>query len=395
MLTRFAARLLPRLREGYPVIAITGPRQSGKSTFAQQESSLPLINLEDPVELARHRQDLRGLFASYPTGAIIDEAQHLPELFPALQAHVDANPHLGRWIITGSQNFALSRQIGQSLAGRAANVELLPFSYAELRGSPRCPQTMAHAIFQGGYAPLYDQNRNLDTVRWLNDYVANFIRRDITDLIGIRKLSTFTAFMGLCASLSGCEVNNANLASQLQVDGKTIEEWLSVLEAAYVIVRLRPYLRNFGKRLVKRPKLYFIESGLACRLLHIGDVEHLRSHPLWGQLVETWCVGEVLKARLNRGQPAQLAYWRSSDGHEVDLLIDLGHRLIPIEIKATRSPAHELAKGLVKLRDIAAVEKTTQVLPGMVIYGGDESVPLREDLAVPWHGIDAAIAGSA
>ena len=174
MLTRFAARLLPRLREGYPVIAITGPRQSGKSTFAQQESSLPLINLEDPVELARHRQDLRGLFASYPTGAIIDEAQHLPELFPALQAHVDANPHLGRWIITGSQNFALSRQIGQSLAGRAANVELLPFSYAELRGSPRCPQTMAHAIFQGGYAPLYDQNRNLDTVRWLNDYVANF-----------------------------------------------------------------------------------------------------------------------------------------------------------------------------------------------------------------------------
>jgi uncharacterized protein len=392
MLVRHAVPLLKTLQTGYPIIAITGPRQSGKSTFATHSTTLPFINLEDPVELARHRADLHGLFASYPNGAIIDEAQHLPELFPALQAHVDAHPVMGRWIITGSQNFALSQRIGQSLAGRAATIEMLPFSHAELADSPRCPPTLAQAIFHGGYAPLYDLNRQLETVRWLNNYIAHFINRDITGLIGVRKLSTFTTFMGLCASLSGSEINNAKLATILQVDGKTIEEWLSALESAYVIIRLRPYFRNFGKRLVKRPKIYFLDTGLACRLMQINDVEQLRSHPLWGNLVETWCVSEILKSRLNRGQPPQLAFWRTSDGHEVDVVIDLGHRIIPIEIKSNHTASHELARGLVKLRRIAQGDKNVNILPGLVIYGGDREINLHEDRTVPWHAIDAAIA---
>jgi predicted AAA+ superfamily ATPase len=403
MLPRLAADRLRLLRDHFPVLLITGPRQSGKSTLAQTTvGDLEFLNLEDPMERARWRSvgstqpDFRAFFQRYPDGAIIDEAQHVPDLFPALQAQVDRDRRMGRWILTGSQQFVLSQAIGQSLAGRAASVELLGFSHAELMPSTRRPSTLAQAVFQGGYPAIYDDRRPGDPVEWLNAYAAAFIGKDVGDLLGIRDRTTFARFMAQCAALSGREVNNAKLAADLQVATTTIEKWLSVLESAYLIIRMRAYHRNFGKRLAKQPRLYFLDSGLACRLLHIGDVNQLQTHPLWGSLVETWCVGEILKGRWNRGKQAplglssQLYLWRTSDGHEVDLVIDLGDRLLPVEIKAGQSPTADLGAGLRKLRQLNARDRSVTIQPGIVIYGGQERTMIGEDQAVPWNAIDQA-----
>lgn len=390
MFNRLASDLIQRHRRGYPVIAITGPRQAGKSVLARQGApDLPFINLEDPIERVRWH-DLQGMLGHYADGAIIDEAQHLPDLFPALQAWVDAHPR-SRWILTGSNNPVMTRHIAQSLAGRAAYLELLPFSLAELATSPRRPATLVEAVFRGGYAPLYDPDRDLEPVGWLSNHLSAIIGKDIPDLLEVRDRTTFVRFMGMCAALTGREMNQSEIAAALGISSKTVEAWLSVLEATCLVVRLHPHHRNFGKRLVKRPKLYFLDSGLACRLLHITQVEQLWSHPLWGHLVETWCVGEILKSLRNRGRLDPLWFWRSSDGHEVDLILETGAGLLPIEIKANVSPHPDLAKGLVKFH--AIVNHAERLLPGAVIYGGDNAGPLGPAQGIPWHAIDAFGAG--
>ena len=385
---RLLVQTLTRVRASYPVVAILGPRQSGKTTLARMGApDLPWVHLEDPVEQALIRSDLRGFFERHPKGAIIDEAQRLPELFSALQAVVDKNPIPGRWILTGSQQFNLSRGISQSLAGRVAILTLLPFSYEELVLSARQPQTLAEAVFKGGYAPLYDASKNHDPVEWLSNHVLTLLQHDIADLIGVRNRSLYAQFLGLCASLTGCELNKQTFANTLGIDGKTVEAWLSVLEAAYVIVRLSPHARKFGKRLVSRQKLYFLDTGLACRLMHIRDFNQLRDHHHWGALVETWCVTEILKARYHRGLSPDCWFWRSNDGLEVDLILDQGDRLLPIEIKASATPGPNLTENLEKWRDISKRDETISGLPGLVIYGGAEAISLGEDRFVPWNAI--------
>ncbi len=391
MITRDLQKVIYELRKSYPVVAIVGPRQSGKTVCAQLAApDLGYVNLESPLERAEVRRDPLGFLARFPDGAIVDEVQHVPDLLSHLQVVVDAKRTMGRWILTGSQQLELGQGIAQTLAGRVARLELLPFSHHELRGHERQPKSLAQAVLRGGYPPLYDTTR-LEPPRWSEHYLADFVDRDVRQILGVRDRQAFDRFLHLCATYTGQIINASALAGPCEVDHKTISAWLAALEACYVIRLHRPHSRNFGKRLVKSPKLYFLDSGLACRLLHITEIQQLVVHPNWGALVETWCMAEVLKHRLNRGLSDDLWFWRSSDGIEVDAVIEAGTTLTPIEIKASQSPAYQDTAPMRKLRELSAAEPATRIAPGLVIYGGDEERTMDDDRLVPWHGISTAM----
>ena len=391
---RRLSKLLPSLTRGYDAVFIAGPRQSGKTTLARSTfPELPFINLESPLERVALADDPVGFLGQFPSGAILDEIQNVPEALSYLQVLIDDRPGRTFWVLTGSRQMALQPSVGQSLAGRAAMFELLPFSHEEVLSAPPRPRTIEEAVLRGGYPPLFDEDRSLDPGRWLESYLTALISRDIYDVLPVRNRSAFDRFIRLCASRTAQVFHAASLARELGVDNKTVTTWLSVLEQCFIVRLLRPHHRNFGKRLIKRPKLFFLDSGLACRLLQIRDVNQLRVHPLWGALVETWCFTEVLKARLNRGLQPDCWFWRSSDGKEVDLLIEVGRDLFPIEIKSSATPDPRHAQGVRMFRSLVEerAETTVQVAPGFIVYGGHEVRPCGEDRFVPWHGIAAAL----
>ncbi len=391
---RRLADLLPSLTQGYDAIFIAGPRQSGKTTLARSTfPELPFINLESPLERVALADDPVGFLARFPSGAILDEIQNVPEALSYLQVLIDDRPGRTFWVLTGSRQMDLQPSVGQSLAGRAAMLELLPFSHEEVLSSPARPRTIEEAVLLGGYPPLFDQDRSLDPGRWLESYLTALMNRDIYDVLPVRNRSAFDRFIRLCASRTGQIFHAASLARDLGVDNKTVGHWLSVLEQCFIVRLLRPHHRNFGKRLIKRPKLFFLDSGLACRLLQIHDVNQLRVHPLWGALVETWCFAEVLKARLNAGLQPDCWFWRSSDGKEVDLLIEVGRDLFPIEIKSSATPDPRHAQGVRMFRSLVEKrgEGQVRIAPGFIVYGGNEVRPCGKDRFVPWHGIAAAL----
>jgi uncharacterized protein len=384
---------MPGLRVSYPVVAITGPRQSGKTILAREAAAdLPYVNLESPFERVEAIRDPMQFLGRFPDGAVLDEIQNAPELFSYLQVRVDADRRMGRWVITGSQQLELGRGMAQSLAGRVARLELLPFSYAELTGSERCPKTLAEAVWRGGYPRLYDSSVP-EPAQWIENYLADFVDRDVRQILGVRDRHAFDRFLHLCAAHTGQIVNASALGQGCQVDHKTITAWLGVLEACYVIRLHRPHHRNFGKRIVKSPKLYFLDTGLVCRLLHITDIQQVMTHPNWGALVETWCMAEIIKSRVHRGLRADLWFWRSSDGIEVDAVIEVANQLVPIEIKASVTPSFQDAAAIRKLRELSERDASTMIAPGFVINGGDEARPLGDDRIVSWHGIAEAMAG--
>jgi predicted AAA+ superfamily ATPase len=392
-----ARRLLPvihELRRGYPAIAITGPRQSGKTTLALEAcgKELPYVNFESPLERAEFEADPNGfLDQRVPQGAILDEIQHVPNLLSHLQVRIDRDRKMGQWILTGSQQIDVKVNVSNSLAGRVGMLELLPLSYDELGVAGQQPTTLASAVFRGGYPALYDVNRQLDVSRWLEDYLSTFINRDIRELIEVRNRSAFDRFVRLCASRTGQILNAAALARDAGVDAKTAGAWLSAFEDCYLIRMVKPYARNFGKRLVKSPKLYFLDSGLACRLLHITDVNQLTVHPLFGHLVETWCVDEIIKARLNRGLTPAIWYWRSSDGIEVDVILELGTKLYPFEVKAAKTIQLGDRAAINRFREVAGTDATVEVQPAVVVYGGDEQRVAGTDHFVSWKSIDERV----
>ncbi|MCC5847577.1 MAG: ATP-binding protein [Verrucomicrobia bacterium] len=388
MITRILYNQVERLRKGYPVLMITGPRQSGKTTLARSAcADLRYVNFESPFEQAAFRQDPVGFLSHYPDGAILDEAQHVPEIFNYLQVRVDEIGKMGRWVVTGSQQLDLNKMISQSLAGRVAILELLPFSLEELRGTPREPNTLAEAVLRGGYPPLYDENREMDAGEWLDNYLATYVGRDVQSVLALKDRTRFDVFIRHCASLSGQLVNKADLAQTAEIDPMTASAWLNVLEMTYLIRLLRPHHRNFGKRLNKRPKLHFLDTGLACRLLHIDNVQQLTQSPQWGGLVESWTYGEILKWHRNRAKRPDLWFWRSSDGIEVDILMDKGATLVPFEMKAGLTPKLKTRSGLSKLKALNAGGKEVRISDGFVVYGGHERRKLEDVTFVPWKQI--------
>ncbi len=366
MLNRAAFSTALRLAQGFPVLAITGPRQSGKTTMARALfAGKPYVSLEDPEEHSFAEADPRGFLARFPQGATLDEVQRCPGLLSYLQGVVDERQRIGEFIITGSQQFGLMSNIAQSLAGRVGLLQLLPFSLAELKVGGMLPETLDAVMLQGGYPPLYD--RPVMTGDWFPNYVSTYLERDVRQLLAVRDLSLFQRFLKMCAARSGQLLNLSALAADCGISHVTAREWMTVLEASYIVYLLRPYHRNFGKRLVKMPKLYFLDSGLMAYLLGIRDAETLATHASRGAMFETLAVSEWIKRQFNAGQAAELYFWRDSAGHEVDLLIPNGNRFMPVEIK---SGATFSADWTPALRKLSALFGDAALPPG-IVYGGE------------------------
>ena len=369
MIKRQAETVLLDLAKGYPILAITGPRQAGKTTLAQ--STFPnkrYVSLEDLDEREFADQDPRGFLARFPDGAILDEAQRCPNLFSYLQTRVDAEKRMGLFVLTGSQQFGLMSNVTQTLAGRVGLIQLLPFSLQELQATNTPISSLDDVLWRGMYPPIYD--RNLAPEKWFANYVMTYIERDVRQIVEVQNLSLFQRFIKMCAARVGQLINMSSLAIDCGVSHNTIRSWLSVLKAGYVVFLLQPHHQNFGKRLVKTPKLYFYDTGLAAFLLGIRDAEHLSIHSARGSLFENLMVSELLKQRYNQGLASNLYFWRNNTGDEVDVVIEQGEQLMPMEIKSGQTFNSDFLTGINKWMKIAGDAALTPQL----VYGGSENM---------------------
>lgn len=376
MIPRTATSTLERLAKGFPVVALTGPRQSGKTTLAKTVfKDKPYVSLENPDEREFALNDPKRFLARFAQGAILDEVQRCPQLLSWLQGMVDERGIMGDFVLTGSAQLDLVAGITQSLAGRVGRVELLPLSVSELRHAQRLPASLSQALWQGGYPALYD--RPVSPQDWFPNYIATYVERDVRQLLSVRDLGQFQTFVRMCAARTGQLLNLATLGADCGISAVTARQWLTVLETSYIVTLLRPHHRNFGKRLVKTPKLYFLDAGLAAWLMGIRDAQTLETHAARGALFETWVVSELYKQRLNAGQPLDLYFWRDSSGNEVDVLMETATGLQALEIKSGSTFASDWTNGLRKWQKLAQGEALTPAL----VYGGDHS-HAREDLQV-------------
>ena len=383
MIPRDAANTLRRLAKGFPLVAITGPRQAGKTTLAKAVfGDKPYITLENPDEREFAQNDPKRFLARFSQGAILDDIQRCPDLLSWLQGLVDARGLMGDFVLTGSAQLDLVAGITQTLAGRVARVELLPLSASELAAANALPNTLTQMLFQGGYPALY--SRDVAPQDWFNNYMATYVERDIRQLIHVRELGQFQTFVKMCAARTGQLLNLTSLGADCGISAVTAKQWLTVLEACYIVALLRPHHNNFGKRLVKTPKMYFLDSGLAAWLLGIRDAQTLETHASRGALFETWVFSELYKHSLNAGQTPALHFWRDSTGNEIDLIDETAQGLRPIEIKSGATYAKDWVSGLRKWQGLAKTES----LQPTIVYGGDLSFE-REDLKV-WGWKDVA-----
>ena len=382
MIAREAANLARTLATEFKIVAIIGPRQAGKTTMARAIfSDKPYVNLENPDDRRFALEDPRRFLDQFPIGAVIDEAQRCPDLFSYLQGIVDAGSETGQFILTGSQHFGLLEKITQSLAGRVGFVQLMPFSLSELSSGGLQPDSLEELLLKGGYPPIYDTPATPE--HWYNAYLTTYVERDVRQVTNVRDLSIFNLFVRLCAGNIGQLLNLSRIGADTGVDQKTARAWLGILETAFIIFRLRPHHRNFRKRLVKSPKLYFLDSGLAARLLGIEVAEQLVNHSMRGALFENWVLTEILKGRWNRGKQQNLYFWRSHVGQEIDILLDKSEHLMPIEVKSGKTVASDWVRNLQRWCELAgpAVETPT------IVYGGDHRQNRGGVDIVPWREI--------
>lgn len=356
----------------YPVLTITGPRQSGKTTLVRDAfADKPYANLEHPVTRQFAEEDPVGFLQQYPDGAILDEIQRVPELLSYLQVIVDEQRKNSLFILTGSQQFELMQGISQSLAGRTALLKLLPFSLAEL--TPYFSLQVDEALFKGFYPRIYDQD--IDPAQAYGDYFETYVERDVRQLISIKNLSLFQRFVKLCAGRCGQLLNLNNLANDTGISQSTAREWMTVLEASYIIFLLQPFHANIGKRLIKSPKIYFYDAGLAAWLCGIEEEKQIAAHPLRGNFFENMAVMEVLKFRYNKGKRNNLLFFRDSNSNEVDLLYTKGEKILPMEIKSGQTITSSYFRGLQKFRELFP---DLADVPDFLIYSGETEQVRRE-----------------
>lgn len=357
---------LKELAKKFPVIAITGPRQSGKTTLAKRTfPDYQYVSLEDRDNREFASTDPRTFLLRYKNGSIIDEIQKCPDLLSYIQTHTDKNNIPGEFIITGSENLLMAQNISQTLAGRAAYIKLLPFSISELKKKFDY-EDYEEYIFRGFYPRIYDLEIN--PVDWYPNYINTYIEKDVRQIKNIDKLNVFEKFLKICASYCGQTLNYSAIANDCGITHNTVSSWIGILEASYIVYLLKPHHNNFNKRIIKMPKLYFYDVGLVCSLLGIDSVTGVNNYYHKGALFENLIVSELLKKRFNMGRPDNLFFWRDKTGHEIDIVIDNGISLIPVEIKSSRTINAEFFKNLEYYCDLSGIDRKNSV----VIYGGDQ-----------------------
>ena len=382
MIPRSVENIIHDQLQGFPIITITGPRQAGKTTLARAVfAEKPYFSLEDPDIRQLALDDPRAFLGRLPEGGVLDEVQRAPEILSYLQTHVDKLGRMGLFLLTGSQQFGLMSEITQSLAGRTAFIELLPFSVHELDRAGVKPSDIDTMLFIGGYPPLYD--RDLSPRFWFPAYVTAYVERDVRQLLNVQDLDTFQRFLSLCAGRSGQLLNLSALASDCGITHNTAKAWISVLEASYILFQLRPHHANFRKRLVKSPKIYFYDTGLLCWLLGIQEAKQVVTHPLRGSIFETFIVSELMKTRFNRMENVGFYFWRDSNGNEIDVIADYGGRLMPIEIKSGQTLNRDFFSGLERWMALAG----DQAFAPTLVYGGTETAERRGVRVYGWKAV--------
>ena len=381
MIAREIEPVLKRLAAEYPVVTVTGPRQSGKTTLCQMAfPDADYVSMEalDSRQLAT--DDPRGFLAQFKNLVILDEIQRAPSLLSYIQGIVDREDRPGMYILTGSAQFEMLDSVAQSLAGRTALLKLLPFSFQEVYRPGGSPD-LEEMLFTGFYPRIHD--RQLNPAEALSFYVETYIQRDVRALLQVRDMAQFERFVQLCAGRTGQLVNLSGLGNDCGVTHNTARAWLSVLEASYLVYLLKPHFANFNKRLIRAPKLYFCDVGLAAHLLGIEEARQLSTHPLRGALFETYVVGELLKQRFNRGQRSNLYFFRDNAGHEIDVLLDFGQQIFPVEIKAGRTIASDFFRNLAFYRKL----NSDGTKGAGLVYGGLDRRVAHDTQVVGYPGV--------
>ncbi len=390
-LPRTLETVLRRAAREFPAVVLTGPRQSGKTTVLRHlfGDSHQYLSLELPDVRAAALSDPRGFLEVYPPPVIFDEVQYAPEILPYVKERIDARrSQRGQYILTGSQNLLLAERVTETLAGRAAMLRLLPLAFREQSRQPTAPlpwetdsarpkrpaillAELWTNLLRGSYPELVAESGR-DVGLWHASYIQTYLERDVRTLRQVGDLTMFQSFLRALAARSGQLLNLSDLARDLGVAVNTIKAWLSVLEATYQVIILRPYFANIGKRLVKSPKVYFTDTGTLCALVGLKSIEHASAGPMGGIIFETAVVGEFMKTLLHRGEEPQVYFWRTASGVEVDIVVETGARLIPIEIKLTATPTSALAAGVMAFqRDLGR-----KAQPGFVVHPGSVRLPL-------------------
>ena len=378
-INREITKAIKELVGKYPVLALTGPRQSGKTTLLKSVfPDYTYISLENPDNRNFAETDPNGFLRLYSKNVIFDEVQRVPVLFSYIQTIVDESGMMGQFILSGSQNFHLLRNITQSLAGRVALLKLFPFDFQELISAGLLNSDYLENIIKGFYPAIYD--RSIQPGTFYSNYVQTYIQRDVSELIAIKDLRLFQNFIGLCATRAGQLLNLNALANECGISQPTAKAWLSALESSYVVFQLYPFHENFSKRIVKTPKLYFYDSGLLSYLLKIKQVELLSTQAFKGSLFENMMIAEYVKRMHHKNQISDLWFWRDSAGHEVDLLIDEGLTLNLVEFKATQTIMTDLFNGLIFFEKVSKKAYLTKTL----VYSGDKYQSRTAGNVVPW-----------
>lgn len=379
MIERTLASKMISLAQKFQVITLTGPRQSGKTTLVRATfPTLPYASLEEPDIRQLALTDPRGFLSNYPAGAILDEIQNTPELFSYIQRLVDENLKT-QFVLTGSSNFLLMEKISQTLAGRTAVLHLLPFSFNELG---LLTEPYESYIFKGQYPRIYD--RDISPTDFYPSYIQTYVEKDVRLMKNIGDINAFIQFIRLCAGRIGQLLNYTNLASDAGISPNTAKSWFSILESTYILYRLQPYHRNFNKRLVKSPKLYFYDTGVACSLLGIREADQLPFHYMKGALFENMVINEFIKRNFNRGDNHQPYFWQDNHGKEIDCLLVNGENITPVEVKSGKTMSTSYFDNLKYWRSLAALPEDQ----GYVVYGGDQSMQTSRGALISWQNLD-------
>jgi uncharacterized protein len=379
MINREAASRLIKLAKTFRSVAVVGPRQSGKTTLCKAIfPQKPYISLENPDTLEFARTDPRGFLSQFKNGAILDEIQRAPHLFSYLQQVLDETKKKGLFILTGSNNFLLQENITQTLSGRVAYLQLLPLSLAELKRSKKMKLDYGWHILNGGYPEIITKRVNPSD--WYANYINTYVERDVRQLKNISNLSQFIKLLRLCAGRTGQILNLTSFSNDCGIDQKTVAAWLSVLQSSYIVYLLKPYHTNFNKQIIKTPKLYFYDTGIACSLLGITNAKQIVTHSAKGALFENMVVSELLKKRFNSGTADNLYYWRDKMGNEVDIVLDNAGKITAMELKAGETISQDFFRGIEYFSSLNS--KTIQKI---LLYGGKEGQKRSNGIIVrPW-----------